>query len=135
LYPRWFAARVTYVTLASPQHATGAGYVLFIRDARDTTRKNALEPYLLSSAGAAPFIETDAQGYAIRAALTLQPGSPPPPRRSRSSQPSRWIAAPATLKNPGNLADLRDQAYFRGQAAGRIGPSPTGTTHPAWSSP
>ena len=25
VYPRWFAARVTYATLASPQHATGAG--------------------------------------------------------------------------------------------------------------
>jgi hypothetical protein len=32
VYPRWFAARVTYATLASPQHATGAGYVLFVQD-------------------------------------------------------------------------------------------------------
>ena len=32
VYPRWFAARITYATLASPQHATGAGYVLFIQD-------------------------------------------------------------------------------------------------------
>ena len=92
VYPRWFAARVTYATLASPQHATGTGYVLFIQDSRDAAWKNVLEPYLLSSTGPAPLIETDAQGYAIQAALTSAAGLTAPPRRSRSSQPSRWMA-------------------------------------------
>jgi hypothetical protein len=34
VYPRWFAARVTYATLASAQHATGTGYVVFIQDVK-----------------------------------------------------------------------------------------------------
>ena len=83
MYPRWFAARVTYATLASPQHATGAGYVLFVQDSKDAAWKNVLEPYLLPSAGSAPFIETDSQGYAIQealasaAGLTASPGADP----------------------------------------------------------
>ena len=33
VYPRWFVVRVTYANLAAPQHATGAGYVLFTQAA------------------------------------------------------------------------------------------------------
>ena len=112
-YPRWFAARITYATLASPQHATGAGYVLFIQDAKGTAWKNVLEPYLLSSAGPAPFIETDAQGYAIQAALTSATGLTASPAQIPQLTIRSLDGASPTLKNPGNLADLRDQAYFQ----------------------
>jgi hypothetical protein len=112
-YPRWFAARVTYATLASPQHATGAGYVLFLQDARDAAWKNVLEPYLLSSTGPAPFIETDADGYMIQAALTSAAGLTVSPAQIPQLTARSLDGASAMLRNPGNLADLRDQAYFR----------------------
>ena len=114
-YPRWFAARVTYATLASPQHATGAGYVLFIQDAKDAAWKNVLEPYLLAAAGPAPFIETDAQGYAMQAPLTPAARlSAAPAQVPELTAESLDGATPAVVvRNPGNLADLRDQAYFQ----------------------
>jgi hypothetical protein len=113
VYPRWFAARVTYAALASPQHATGTGYVLFIQDAKDAAWKNVLEPYLLSSTGPAPFIETDAQGCAIQAALSSAAGLTATPAQLPQLTAQSLDGGSAVLKNPGNLADLRDQAYFQ----------------------
>lgn len=34
VYPHWFVVRVRYAGLASPWHATGAGYVLFAQAAK-----------------------------------------------------------------------------------------------------
>ena len=119
VYPRWFAARITYATLASPQHVTGAGYVLFIQDAKDAAWKNLLEPYLLPSTGPAPFIETDAQGYAIQAALTSAAGLTTSPAQIPQLTAQSLDGASAALKNPGNLADLRDQAYFQARLPAR----------------
>ena len=119
VYPRWFAARITYGTPASPQHVTGAGYVLFIQDAKDAAWKNLLEPYLLPSTGPAPFIETDAQGYAIQAALTPAAGLSTSPAQIPQLTAQSLDGASAALKNPGNLADLRDQAYFQARLPAR----------------
>jgi len=113
MYPRWFAARVTYATLASPQHAIGAGYVLFIQDSKDAAWKNVLEPYLLSSTRPAPYIETDPQGYAIQAALASAAGLIAAPAQIPQLTARSLDGASAALKNPGNLADLRGQAYFQ----------------------
>jgi hypothetical protein len=74
VYPHWFAVRVRYAGLASPWHATGAGYVLFTQAANGAAWKNALEPYLLTGSSPAPFVETDAEGYAIEASLVGQLG-------------------------------------------------------------
>lgn len=112
-YPRWFAARVTYATLASPQHATGTGYVLFTQSAKDAPWKNVLEPYLLTAAGPAPFIETDAQGYAIQAPLTSAAGLSNAPAQIPQLTAQSLDGTATTVKNPGNLADLRDQEYFQ----------------------
>ena len=113
VYPRWFAARVTYATLASPQHATGAGYVLFLQDSKDAAWKNVLEPYLLSFTGPAPFIETDSQGYAIQEALTSATGLTATPAQIPHLTAQSLDGTSSTLNNPGNLADLRDRAYFQ----------------------
>jgi hypothetical protein len=67
-------------TLASPQHATGAGYVLFLRT-QDGVEERA-RTYLLPSTGPAPFIETDAQGCDQAPDAYSLP--PPLPDRSRS---------------------------------------------------
>ena len=63
--------------------------------------------------GPAPFIETDAQGYAIQAALTSAAGLTASPAQIPQLTAQSLDGASATLKNPGNLADLRDQAYFQ----------------------
>jgi hypothetical protein len=94
VYPRWFAARVTYASLAAPRHATGAGYVLFTQAARNAPWKNDLEPCMLPGTGPGPFIETDAHGYAIAASASDEAGLSSRPRRSRRRPPRPWTAAP-----------------------------------------
>ena len=123
VYPRWFAARVTYATLASPQHATGTGYVLFIQNAKDAAWKNVLEPYLLTAAGPAPFIQTDAQGYAVQAPLTSAARLAAAPARipQLTAESLDGATAAVTVRNPGNLADLRDQVYFQSRLPAGIG--------------
>jgi hypothetical protein len=54
VFPHWFVVRVTYTNLASPWHATGAGYVLFAQTAKGAGWKNVLEPYLLTGGAPAP---------------------------------------------------------------------------------
>jgi hypothetical protein len=112
-YPRWFAARVTYITLASPHQVTGAGYVLFVQDAKNAAWKNVLEPSLLSATGPAPVIETDAQGYAIQAPLASAAGLTAAPAQIPQLTARSLDGRSAVLKSPGNLADLRDQAWFQ----------------------
>jgi hypothetical protein len=112
-YPRWFAARVTYATLAGPHHVTGGGYVLFVQDSEDDAWKNVLEPYLLSATGPAPFIEIDSQGYAVQAALTSAAGVIAAPAQIPQLTAQSLDGASAAPKNPGNLADLRDLACLQ----------------------
>src|SRR5260370_7103650 len=73
VYPQWFVARITYADLATPQHATGAGYVLFTQAAKNAPWKNVLEPYMLTGTGPGPSIQTTAHPYAI------PPPAPPQP--------------------------------------------------------
>jgi hypothetical protein len=114
VYPHWFVVRVTYANLASPRHATGAGYVLFAQAAKGVGWKNVLEPYLLTGGGPAPFVETDAEGYAIEASLNDNDPNPSvPPGQIQEVTATSLDGAPGTVKDPGNLADLHDEAYFR----------------------
>jgi hypothetical protein len=93
---------------------TGAGYVLFTRAAKGAAWKNALEPYLLPGSGPPPFVETDAEGYAIEAALTgNDPNLSVPPGQIQEATAASLEGTADTVKNPGNLADLQDQASFR----------------------
>jgi hypothetical protein len=129
VYPRWFAARVTYASLAAPRHATGAGYVLFTQAAKYAPWKNVLEPYLLPGTGPGPFIETDAHGYAIAASASDEAGLSITSTQVQEATAGSLDSSSATVKNPGNLADLRDEAYFGGKL-------PAGSTdtdkHSAW---
>ena len=113
VYPRWFAARVTYARLAAPQHATGAGYVLFTQTAKDAPWKNVLEPYMLPGTGPGPFIETDSHGYAITASASDEAGLSITSTQVQEATAESLDGSSTTIKNPrGNLADLRDEAYF-----------------------
>src|SRR5260370_33656956 len=115
VYPRWFVARVTYANLAAPQHATGAGYVLFTQAARNAPWKNVLEPYMLAGTGPGPFIETDAHGYAIAASASEEAGLSVTSAQIQEATAESLDIRSTTVKNPGNLPDLPDEAYFPGK--------------------
>ena len=115
VYPRWFVVRVTYANLAAPQHATGAGYVLFTQAAKNAPWKNVLEPYMLPGTGPGPFIETDAHGYAIAASASDEAGLSVTSAQVQEATAESLDGSSTTVKNPGNLADLRDEAYFCGK--------------------
>jgi hypothetical protein len=115
VYPRWFVARVTYASLAAPQHATGAGYVLFTQAARNAPWKNDLEPYMLPGTRPGPFIDTDAHGYAIAASASDETGLSVTSAQIQEATAESLDGSSATVKNPGNLADLRDETYFSGK--------------------
>jgi hypothetical protein len=129
VYPRWFAARVTYASLAAPWHATGSGYVLFTQAAMNAPWKNVLEPCMLPGTGPGPFIETDAHGYAIAASASDEAGLSVTSAQIQEATARSLDSSSATVRNPGNLADLRDEAYFSGKL-------PAGSTdthkHSAW---
>jgi len=129
VYPRWFAARVTYTSLTAPQHATGAGYVLFTQAPKNAPWKNVLEPCLLPGTGPGPLIETDSHGFAIAASASDEAGLSVTSTQVQEVTAESLDGSSATVKNPGNLADLRDEAYFSGKL-------PAGSTdthkHSAW---
>lgn len=115
VYPRWFVARVTYANLAAPQHATGAGYVLFTQAAENAPWKNDLEPYMLPGTGPGPVIETDSRGYAIEASASDEAGLSVTSAQVQEATAESLDGSSTTVKNPGNLADLRDETYFSGK--------------------
>ena len=115
VYPRWFVARVTYANLAVPQHATGAGYVLFTQAAVNAPWKNDLEPYVVPGTGPGPFIETDSHGYAIAASASDEAGLSVTSAQIQEATAESLDSSSTAVKNPGNLADLRDEAYFSGK--------------------
>jgi hypothetical protein len=115
VYPRWFAARVTYANLAAPQHSTGAGYVLFTQAAKNAPWKNVLEPCMLPGTGPGPFIETDSHGYAIAASASDEAGLSVMSAQIQEATAESLDSSSTTVKNPRNLADLRDEAYFAGK--------------------
>jgi hypothetical protein len=110
----------SYPALAG-QHTTGAGYVLFTQASSGARWKNALAPYLLSSSRPAPFIETDAQGYAIEASpagdiagLNVDPG------QIEKLTAASLDGTSAAVKSPGDLAPAR-RGVLPGEAADRVG--------------
>ena len=115
VYPRWFVVRVTYANLAAPQHATGAGYVLFTQAAKNAPWKNVLEPYMLPGTGPGPFIETDSHGYAIAASAWDRAGLSVTSAQIQEATAESLDGSSTTVNNPGNLADLRDEANFSGK--------------------
>jgi len=115
VYPRWFVARVTYANLAAPQHVTGAGYVLFTQAAKNAPWKNVLEPYMLPDTGPGPFIETDSHGYATAASASDEAGLSVTSAQIQEATAESLDGSSTTVKNPGNLADLQDEAYFSGK--------------------
>ena len=111
-YPRWFAVRVTYTTIAAPQRVTGTGYIIFTQSHPDGPWLNVLEPYFLPASAPAPFILTE-HGYAE----TASPGS----SQGLSTAPGQIAAVTAAsldgqsglVTSPPSLADQQALSYFR----------------------
>jgi hypothetical protein len=114
-WPRWFAARVTYI-------GEGAGYLVFTQPQAGAPWKNVLEPYLLRGAGPGPFVPAAADGYAAQADPDAA-GLAVTPAQIEAQTAASLDGAATAVANPGNLADMRDEAYFAahlppGSAAG-----------------
>ena len=60
-------------------------------------------------------VETDTQGYAVQSSLTSAAGLTAAPAQipELTAGSLDGATASATVRNPGNLADLRDQVYFQ----------------------
>ena len=89
--------------------------------------KDVLEPYLLHSAGPGPFVVTGADGYAT-AATTGTSGLSIPPGQAAAQTAASLDGTGSLIQDPGNLADLRDRAYFAAHLP--AGTSVTGTHTP-----
>ena len=89
--------------------------MLFTQAAMNSPWKNSLEPYMLPGTGPGPFIETDSQGYAIAASASDEAGLSVTSAQIQQATAESLDSSSATVKNPGNLADLRDEAYFGGK--------------------
>jgi hypothetical protein len=113
-WPHWFLASVTYAALASPRHATGSGYLLFTQASPGAAWKEVFEPYTLPASGPAPFIATDAQGYATAVSPAADDGlAIAPGRIGPVTAASLDGTGPASLTGPANLADVRDKAFWQ----------------------
>jgi hypothetical protein len=114
-YPIWWAARVTYANLSSPQHATSAGYMIFTQAAADAPWDDTLEPYFWTGSAPAPFIPADTDGYASQldpsgtAGLSIAPDQIPALTAGSLDGTSSAITTPA------NLADLYEQSAIEGE--------------------
>jgi hypothetical protein len=126
-YPRWFAARVTYTPAGSPQQDIAAGYLVVAQASPGAAWKDVLEPYLLHTAGPGPFIATDADGYATAVAAQA-PGLSISPGQAAAATAASLDGTGNLIPDPGNLADLHDQAYFAAHLP--AGTSVTGTHTP-----
>ena len=82
--------------------------------ARQDTPHQA-RPCMLPGTGPGPFIETDAHGYAIVASASDEAGLSVTSAQVQEATAESLDGSSATVKNPGNLADLRDEAYFSGK--------------------
>ena len=89
--------------------------MLFTQAAKNAPWKNDLEPYVVSGTGPGPFIETDAHGYAIAVSASDEAGLSVTSAQIQEATAESLDGRSTTVKNPGNLADLRDETYFSGK--------------------
>jgi hypothetical protein len=128
-YPRWFAALVANASLASPGQIANMEYLLFTQAAPGTPWKNALEPYV-PKGGGTPMIATDSGGFAASAGSGASGLSVPPGQIAAVTAKS--LDGGGLVRNPGNLADLADLAFWRSRlpagatATDRHAPGPGG---------
>jgi hypothetical protein len=109
-YPRWWAARVTYANLSSPQHATSAGYMIFTQAAANAPWDDTLEPYFWSGSRPAPFIPADADGYVSQQDPSGTAGLSTAPDQIPALTAGSLDGTSTAITIPANLADLYEQS-------------------------
>jgi hypothetical protein len=118
-WPHFFAVRVRYANLDSPPHVTGTGFLVFAQASPGARWKDVMEPYLIPAVTPAPAIAVDAQGYAQPVSITGRgsglSAAPVQIEPDTISWLDREASAGAAPADTGNLADLHDVIYWRGQ--------------------
>ena len=117
VYPRWFVARVTYANLAAPRHATGAGYVLLHSRPPRTPRGRTSWNPTCCRAHRAGSVHRDRLPRLRHRGQRIRGGGAERHVRADPGGDRRvpLDSSSAAVKSPGNLADLRDEAYFSGK--------------------
>ena len=121
---------------ANPAKVTSTEYLLFTQSAPGGAWQDAVEPYLLSGAGA-PQVAVGADGLATAVsadAANARGRARPAPRGDRRVARRHRRRAVA---DPGNLADRGDQRFWQGKVPAarsptrtRPRPAPTGRSSP-----
>jgi hypothetical protein len=118
-WPHFFVAEVRYADLARPGHVTGTGFLLFAQASPGASWQDVIEPYLIPAVAPAPAIAVDAQGYAQPVSITGSTSGLSTAPRQIQPDTIRWLdreaAAGADPADTGNLADLRDVIFWRGE--------------------
>ena len=123
-YPRWFVVRGTYVTLSTGKNL-GSAYIVFAQDSAGAPWKDGIEPDILRASEPPPQIATDSGGYATTVSGTGNAAglSVGPDRIGHVT--AAWLdkvaadsSNTAVLSYAGNLADLRDEVFWRSGEGG-----------------
>ena len=119
-YPRWFAVRGSYVTMAGKN--LGSAYLVFARDSADTSWKDVVEPDILPGQ-ALPQIATDSGGYAQSVApdatgLNVAPDEIGKVTAAWLDKVASSTSNSAIDNQAGNLTDLKDEVFWRSGEGG-----------------
>ena len=111
--PRWFVARVANAFAANPKKVTSTEYLLFTQAAPGGPWRNAVEPYLLTSASA-PQIALGGDGLATAVSVTSASLAAAPGQLAGLTAASLDGAGRAvTVADSGGLADRAEQRFLQ----------------------
>jgi hypothetical protein len=120
-YPRWFAVKSTYVTMADDKNL-GTAYVVFVQNAVGAPWKDVIEPDILPGQ-TLPQIAVDSSGYAQSAAPDTGGLNVAPSKIGQVT--AEWLdqlaanKSDSVIKNEsGNLTDLQDEVFWRSGQGG-----------------
>jgi len=110
--PRWFVVQVGNAFAANPAKVTSTEYLLFTQSVPGGAWRDAIEPYLLPSAGA-PQIALGADGLATAVAPDATADAVAPGQLPAATAASLDGTGAGQVTTPGNLADAADQQLWR----------------------
>jgi hypothetical protein len=120
-YPRWFAVKSTYVTMADGKNL-GTAYVVFAQNASGAPWKDVTEPDILPGQSL-PQIAVDSSGYAQSVATDATGLNVAPDKIGQVT--AEWLDKLAASKSDsvikdesGNLTDLQDEVFWRSGQGG-----------------
>jgi hypothetical protein len=116
--PRWFVVQVANAFNSSPEKVSSTEYVLFTQSAPGTPWLDAIEPYLLSGAGA-PQVTVGSDGLATAVSPGDSTDAVAPGQLSAATAAALDAATgQAAITAPGNLADRADQRLAQQETPG-----------------